>query len=171
MGKYWELPFIGPDRWLQHSEEELTEEAGELIRDAVRIRLRADVPVGCYLSGGLDSSGITALVKTEFNHSLRTFGVRFEEKAFDEGEFQKRLVSFLDCDHRELVAVNAEIGASFSDVLRHTERPLLRTAPALLYLLSGLVRDNGFKVVLTGEGADEVFGGYNIFREVKARAF
>jgi asparagine synthase (glutamine-hydrolysing) len=169
--KYWELPFADPAHWLNRSEQDLAAETGELIRDAVRIRLRADVPVGCYLSGGLDSSGITTLVKRDFNHTLKTFGVRFEDKTFDEGDFQARMVSFLGCDHREVVARTGDIGSSFPEVLWHTERPVLRTAPVPLYFLSGLVRDNGFKVVLTGEGADEVFGGYNIFREAKARAF
>ena len=169
--KYWELPFADPAGWLNRGEQDLAAEAGELIRDAVRIRLRADVPVGCYLSGGLDSSGITTLVKRDFNHTLKTFGVRFEDKTFDEGDFQARMVSFLGCDHREVVARDGDIGSFFPEVLWHTERPMLRTAPVPLYFLSGLVRDNDFKVVLTGEGADEVFGGYNIFREAKAREF
>lgn len=169
--KYWELPFVGRDGWMAGGEEALVEEAGALLRDAVRIRLRADVPVGCYLSGGLDSSGVTTLAAKNFNHSVRTFGIRFEETAFDEGEYQERMVSFLGCDHSVLRADNDRIGASFAEVLWHAERPLLRTAPVPLFLLSQLVRDNRFKVVLTGEGADEVFGGYNIFREAKARAF
>ncbi len=171
MEQYWKIPF-SPDPGFQNgSKDQCVEEALDLITDAIRIRLRADVPVGCYLSGGLDSSGITALVKKNFNNRLRTFGIRFEEEAFDEGEFQKEMVSFLGVDHQEVEAKNGSIADLFPEVLWHCEKPMLRTAPVPLFLLSKKVRDAGFKVVLTGEGADEIFGGYNIFRETKVRRF
>lgn len=169
--KYWDLAFRLPGEAQQHSEEEAAHSVHELVKDAVRIRLRADVPVGSYLSGGLDSSAITAMVRRHFNNELRTFGIRFEDKVFDEGEFQHQMVSFLGTKHTEMLAGNDQIGASFPDVVWHCERPLLRTAPTPLFLLAGAVRENGFKVVLTGEGADEVFGGYDIFRETKIRKF
>ena len=169
--RYWELPFSPPGEQRNDSFDEVCQELRDLILDAVRIRLRADVPVGCYLSGGLDSSGITTLVKKNFNHELRTFGIRFEEPEFDEGEYQRYMASYLGTDHTELIATNDEISKVFSEVLRHCEKPILRTSPAPLHLLSRTVRDNGYKVVLTGEGADEIFGGYNIFREAKVRRF
>ncbi|NIQ13820.1 MAG: asparagine synthase (glutamine-hydrolyzing) [Candidatus Dadabacteria bacterium] len=169
--KYWEIPFFSPEEQLCDPVEYLSEEIGELIRDAVRLRLRADVPVGSYLSGGLDSSGITALVKREFDNELMTFGIRFEEKEFDEGKYQHQVVSHLNVKHTEVMASNEKISQTFSDVVWHCEKPLLRTAPIPLYLLSREVNRRGFKVVLTGEGADEIFGGYNIFREAKVRAF
>ena len=169
--KYWEAPFHPAGAEAGMSYEDACCELSGLIRDAVRIRLRADVPVGCYLSGGLDSSGITTLVRRHFKNELRTFGIRFEEEAFDERSHQDFMVSFLGSDHTALDAGNEGIGGSFRDVLWHCEKPLLRTAPVPLYMLSRVVRENGFKVVLTGEGADEVFGGYNIFRETKVRRF
>lgn len=169
--QYWAVPFSAPEAYATSSLDELTGSLRELINDAVRIRLRADVPVGCYVSGGLDSSGITALVKKRFNNDLKTFGIRFEDKAFDESEHQKHLVDSLGTVHRDILARNEEIGASLSAVLWHCEKPLLRTAPVPLFLLSRLVRENGYKVVLTGEGADEVFGGYDIFREAKILKF
>ncbi len=168
---YWEIPLHPDTECRSGSSEECAAEARDLITDAVRIRLRADVPVGCYLSGGLDSSGITALVKKKFNHRVRTFGIRFEEDAFDEGKFQKEMVSLLQVDHQEVEAKNGGIAELFPEVLWHCERPMLRTAPVPLFILSRKVRQAGFKVVLTGEGADEVFGGYNIFRETKVRNF
>ncbi len=171
LARYWQLPLGGPHRGESRSLPELGEELGQLIEDAVRIRLRADVPVGCYISGGLDSSGITALVKSRFNHSLRTFGIRFEAKEFDETEHQAFIVSHLGTDHTDVLAMNAEIGQRFPEVIWHAEKPLLRTAPVPLFLLSSAVREAGFKVVLTGEGADEVFGGYDIFKEAKIRHF
>jgi asparagine synthase (glutamine-hydrolysing) len=169
--EYWRPPFSAEADSRYGSVEQCAEEALDLSTDAIRIRLRADVPVGCYLSGGLDSSGITGLVKKRFNNRLRTFGIRFEEDAFDEGKFQNEMVSFLDVEHQEVEAKNGDIADLFSEVLWHCERPILRTAPVPLFMLSKKVREAGFKVVLTGEGADEVFGGYNIFRETKIRKF
>lgn len=169
--KYWDMPFYPSADQLTWPADQICEGIQDLLLDAVRIRLRADVPVGCYLSGGLDSSGIATLIAKNFNNALRTFGIRFEEEPFDEGEHQRLIVSFLGTDHTEIRATNEKIGSVFPDVLWHCEKPLLRTAPAPLFLLSDVVNKSGYKVVLTGEGADEVFAGYNIFRETKARAF
>ena len=169
--KYWDIPLSPPDLYLQESADSLAESVREILLDAVRIRLRADVEVGAYLSGGLDSSGITSLVARHFNRGVQSFGIRFEEPAFDEGGPQETAVSFLGIRHHGCLATNRAIGESLPEVVRHCEKPILRTAPAPLFLLSDRVRRNRIKVVLTGEGADEVFGGYNIFRETKVRAF
>ncbi len=169
--KYWEIPFLSPQEQSAAPLKNLSARLGELIVDAVRIRLRADVPVGCYLSGGLDSSGITTIVRTQFNNDLRTFGIRFEERIFDESEYQRIMVETLKTAHSDFVATNRMIGSALGEVLWYCEKPILRTAPIPLYLLSRLVRQNNFKVVLTGEGADEIFGGYDIFREAKIRRF
>ncbi len=169
--KYWEIPFYCPEGLKKSSFQETREEVYTLLNDAIRIRLRSDVPVGTYLSGGLDSSGITTLVKKNFNNHLRTFGIHFEEETFDESSYQNYMHTFLKTSHVGITATNEQIGSALSDVIWHCEKPLLRTAPVPLFLLSKVVRDNNFKVVLTGEGADEVFGGYNIFREAKVRRF
>jgi asparagine synthase (glutamine-hydrolysing) len=169
--KYWDIPFCPPEEQIKTPFEEICKSLKELIRDAIRIRLRADVPVGCYLSGGIDSSGVTALVKKDFNNHIRTFGISFEEAAFDESDYQNYMVSFLQTDHTGVQVKNEQIRTSFHKVLWHCEKPLLRTAPVPLFLLSRAVHQKDFKVVLTGEGADEVFGGYNIFREAKIRRF
>ena len=169
--KYWEIPYYPKDDYLVNSPQELSEAVRELLIDAVRIQLRSDVPVGTYLSGGLDSSGISALVAKYFNADVQTFGIRFEEADFDEGIFQKEMSSFLQVHHHELYATNQRIADAFPEVIRHCEKPLLRTAPAPLFLLSGFVREHGLKVVLTGEGADEIFGGYDIFKEALLRQF
>jgi asparagine synthase (glutamine-hydrolysing) len=171
IARYWTPPFHPGNELTRAPIEELRREAYRLLLDAVRLRLRADVTVGSYLSGGLDSSAVTALIAKNFDSRLRTFGIRFEEQVFDEGEYQRLMVSTLDVDHRELLATNAAIAASFPDVIWHCEKPLLRTAPSPLFLLSEAVRDSGIKVVLTGEGSDEFFGGYDIFREAKVRNF
>ena len=137
---------------------------------ALRI-LRADVPVGSYLSGGLDSSLVAAMGVAAKGDRLRTFSMRFEDAEYDETEQQRAVVAYLRSDHSEIVVSRNDIAGVFPQVVFHTERPILRTAPAPLYLLSKLVRENGIKVVLTGEGADEMFAGYDLFREAKVRRF
>ncbi len=169
--RYWQVPLIAPQDQVTTPLGELSEQVYETLLDAVRIRLRADVPVGSYLSGGLDSSIVTSLIVKNFNNAVRTFGITFEEDGFNEEDYQKEMVRFLQCNHSEIQATNEGIGAQFQEAVWHSERPLLRTAPIPMLRLSRLVRDSGFKVVLSGEGADEVFGGYNIFREAKIRRF
>jgi asparagine synthase (glutamine-hydrolysing) len=155
----------------QGSEEMLADELLALLLDATRIRLRADVPVGAYLSGGLDSTFVTALAKKLVGHRLKTFSVTFDDPQFDEGVYQREAASFLGTEHYDVHCANRDIARVFPDVIWHTEQPILRTAPAPLFVLSKLVRDNGFKVVLTGEGSDETMGGYDIFKETKIRRF
>jgi len=170
--RYWRLEF--PRRGEQAPdarEDAVVEELRELLTDAVRIRLRADVPVGAYLSGGLDSSIVALLARDLVPARLRTFSVTFETPEFDESVHQREMVAALGTEHQSVHCTGAEIGAMFPDVIRHIERPILRTAPAPLYRLSDLVRRAGFKVVLTGEGADEILAGYDIFKEAKLRAF
>ncbi|VAX20952.1 Asparagine synthetase [glutamine-hydrolyzing] [hydrothermal vent metagenome] len=171
LNKYWNYPYYSEDEQLDLSLSNITEEVKSLLYDSIKLRLRADVPVGAYLSGGLDSSIITYIVNNSFNNDLNTFGIRFQDKDFDEGGYQKEMVDQLKTNHLEIIAKSEEIGLHFPNVLWHIEKPILRTAPVPLYLLSNLVHNNKLKVVLTGEGADEIFGGYNIFREAKARLF
>ena len=142
------------------------------LSDATSLRmLRADVPVGSYLSGGLDSSLIAALGLRAKGSNFATFSLRFEDAEYDETSYQRLMAERLGSDHREVLVSRADIARVFPDVIRHTERPVLRTAPAPLFLLSKLVHDAGIKVVLTGEGADEMFAGYDLFREAKVRRF
>ncbi len=171
---YWQVPFLEPGLALAESDRILEDWVGEfteLLTDAARIRLRADVPVGAYLSGGIDSTFISSLVCTNFNNELRTFSVCFSDATFDETPYQQQALSRLGIRHESICCTANDIGEIFPDVVWHTETPILRTAPAPLQMLSGLVRDNGFKVVLTGEGADEMFAGYNIFKEDRIRRF
>jgi asparagine synthase (glutamine-hydrolysing) len=102
---------------------------------------------------------------------LRTFSVTFEDAEFDESAYQDEAIAFLQTEHARVVCSAKEIAQVFPDVIWHAERPVLRTAPAPLYLLSRLVRQSGYKVVLTGEGSDEMLGGYDLFKETKIRRF
>ena len=144
----------------------------EALEQATSLRmLRADVPVGSYLSGGLDSSLVAALGLRAKGSRFSTFSLRFQDAEYDESGFQRQMVEYLGSDHHEVIVSREDIARAFPDVVFHAERPILRTAPAPLFLLSKLVRDNGIKVVLTGEGADEQFAGYDLFREAKVRRF
>lgn len=172
---YWDWTFpdaaqTSPSRY-PLSVEQATAELRELLVDAVRLQLRADVPVGAYLSGGLDSSGIVALIRGFTDTPVRTFSVAFEDGEFDESEHQQAMVRHLRTEHTTLRCTRRDIGEAFPRLIRHTETPVLRTAPVPLMLLAGSVRAHGYKVVLTGEGADEVFGGYDLFKEAKIRRF
>jgi asparagine synthase (glutamine-hydrolysing) len=167
---YWQLSFSHPENG-ERSLSEWVEDLKGLLQDATRIRLRADVPVGAYLSGGLDSTYITSVVKRFFNNELRTFSVSFTDGRFDEAPFQLKAVKAIGTEHRNIRCTEQDIGEVFPHVVWHAEVPLLRTAPAPLYQLSSLVRENNFKVVLTGEGSDEIFAGYDIFKEDRVRRF
>ena len=173
--RYWDWSFpdavdTTPARY--HGDiESATAELRALLVDAVRLQLRADVPVGAYLSGGLDSSGIVALVRGFTDTPVRTFSVAFDDPEFDESAHQQAMVAHLGTDHTTLRCSRRQIGEAFPQLVRHAEVPVLRTAPVPMMLLAGCVREHGFKVVLTGEGADEVFGGYDLFKEAKVRRF
>ena len=168
--RYW-APEYQPDLEDVHDERHYADQLRELLGDATRIRLRSDVPVGAYLSGGLDSTVITSLIKRSAGTALRTFSVTFDEAEFDESGYQQEAVRFLHTDHRDFRCSSVDIGRVFPEVVWHAETPILRTAPAPMFLLSALVRREGYKVVLTGEGADEMFGGYDVFKEAKIRRF
>jgi len=169
--EYWDVPFFHQFDCANRTDKDYAEELKELLIDAVKLRLRADVPVGAYLSGGLDSSAITSLIYHFTNNPLKTFSVTFKDKVYDEREEQAEMVNYLVTDHHTVECNYHKIAEAFPDVIWHTETPILRTAPTPLYLLSQLVRRNNYKVVLTGEGADEILGGYDIFKEAKIRAF
>jgi len=168
--QYWSHQY-DPNPATAANEDRTAEELLSLLTDATRLRLRSDVPVGTYLSGGLDSTLTTSLTRQVAGDRLRSFGVSFEDAEFDERPYQSEAASFLNVEHTDICCSYANIAEAFPEVIRHTEQPLLRTAPAPLYLLSNRVRQDGFKVVLTGEGADEIFGGYDIFKEAKIRRF
>lgn len=168
--QYWDVRFPAA------GDHDLTEEGKamamlhELLDESASLRLRSDVPVGAYLSGGLDSSVISALVKRHAP-GMETFSVSFSDPSFDESAFQESMGRSLGTHHHVRKIGYEDIGSVFEQVVWHAETPVLRSAPAPMFLLSQLARENGIKVVLTGEGADELFGGYDIFKETLIRRF
>lgn len=171
---YWSLA----DAALARAEAPVADREATLDRVAeelgrsVRRRLVADVPVGVYLSGGIDSSVLTYLAHQEIGSDVRTFSVEFEDPLFDESEAQAELRRFLDLRNHASVRIRyRDIGDHFPAVVYHAERVLFRTAPIPLYLLSRQVNRHGMKVILSGEGSDEIFWGYPLFKEAKVRRF
>jgi asparagine synthase (glutamine-hydrolysing) len=171
--RYWQLKYPEPGDFADGDRSELqyAERLLELLTDATRIRLRADVPVGTYLSGGLDSSIITALARRLSGGPLKAFSITFDDLEFDERPYQDEVSRYLGIQRVERRCSDQDIGKVFPQVIWQAEKPILRTAPSPLFLLSRLVRDSGYKAVLTGEGSDEILGGYDIFKEAKIRSF
>lgn len=168
LARHWGSSY-GPED--SASEAEHAARLRDAMVEATRIRLRADVPVGAYLSGGLDSAVVAAVVRQYTGARLRTFSVGFEDAAYDETGFQRQVIRHLGVEHAHVRCTEEELGTVFPRVVWHAESPTVRTAPAPMFLLSKLAHESGFKVVLTGEGSDEVLGGYDIFKEAKIRRF
>ena len=166
--RWWDLEF---GERAGGTDDELVEELRELLDDAVRLRMRADVPVAVYASGGLDSSMLAALARQYARRGLTLFGIGFEDERYDESEYQVATASALGAELIQTTSRQADIADLLPTAVEYGERPTLRTAPAPLLQLSAAVHEAGTKVVLTGEGADELFAGYDIFREDKVRRF
>lgn len=141
----------------------------ERLRDSVALRLRSDVEVGVYLSGGIDSSVIALLAGEASRHTLSTFSVEFEDHQYDESAQQNQMASLLGSRHHALSISHRDIVDHFPAAAWHAELPAFRSAFVPMYLLSKLTQEAGIKVVLSGEGADEAFLGYDIFKETMLR--
>jgi len=166
---YWDLRFDNKRSYV--SLTDAIEQFHELFYDSVRIRLRADVEVAAYLSGGIDSSSTVAYIKDIEPGILNTFSVGFEDEVFDESYYQDEAVKYFETKHKSYTCTSRDIADIFPKVIWHSEIPMTRTAPAPMFLLSRMVRENNIKVVITGEGSDEILAGYDIFKETAIRRF
>lgn len=167
ISSYYELDFQPVE--FAGTEQEAVEATRNIIKESVKLRMRSDVEVGTYLSGGLDSSIVTQLVVEESTLPVHSFSVCFEEKEFDESEQQQQMSAHLGTKHQSFLVSNRRIADDFPLAVWHAEVPLFRTALVPLYSLSKIVNNAGIKVVLTGEGSDEAFLGYDIFKETHLR--
>ncbi|WP_051356315.1 asparagine synthase (glutamine-hydrolyzing) [Azorhizobium doebereinerae] len=151
------------------SRGEAIERIRQQMRESVALRLCSDVEVGVYMSGGLDSAIIARLARDALPR-LSTFSIAFEDAEFDESAEQQELAAALDTRHSTLRIRHADMVAAFPDAVFHAEVPAFRSAFVPMFLLSQRTRASGVKVVLSGEGADEAFLGYDLFKETRLRA-
>jgi asparagine synthase (glutamine-hydrolysing) len=167
--KYWDLDF--PDRGEErHSSEETKriDELEHLLRQAVRRRLRGDVPVGSYLSGGVDSSTILALAVQESRRPVRSFTIGLREGAGkDEHGQAEETAGRLGSPLTPILMNRRDIADAFPALIRASEGPVVDTSCACMIRLAEAVHEHGYKVVLTGEGADEALAGYGWFKMQK----
>lgn len=170
--KYWDIPYQQTVPNYTDDFQTCQEQFRHEMKKSVGLRLQADVEVGTYTSGGIDSAVVNVAAHKDLNHSqTRTFSVAFEDEAYDESPYQKMMANHLGLQSSEVRCQYSDIYNNLANVVHHTEAPIFRTAPVPMYLLSQCVNTTGVKVVLTGEGADEVAWGYDIFREAKIRRF
>ncbi|KAG1474833.1 hypothetical protein G6F56_000108 [Rhizopus delemar] len=166
---YWSPDY--PDKSVldTRSVDEMIEGVHDRLENAVRLRLRADVPVGVYLSGGIDSSCIAAIAskvlkEKDPNARLKSFSISFKDgKAFDESEVAERTSKFIDADFEKIELTEDDLLANFEECVWHSETPLVNLNSVGKFMLSKTVRNRGYRTVMTGEGSDEHFGGYLYF--------
>lgn len=159
--RYWRPPPA-----LDDSSATLGERAREVrarLEDAVRRHLVSDVPLGLFLSGGIDSSGLAAVMASMVSEPIRTFAVGFDEPGANELKYARLAAASVGAEHREVVVSPSEFFAALPRLIWHEDEPIAFTSSIPLYFVSRLARRH-VKVVMTGEGADELFLGYNRYR-------
>jgi asparagine synthase (glutamine-hydrolysing) len=157
--RYWDIP-AGPSAQLASlSDADLVARFRELLEEAVRIRLMADVPLGMFLSGGLDSSAIAGLMSRMIDRPLQTFSVAFKQRAFSELDYARQVSSAINADAHEVVIDDQDFFGALPRLIWHEDEPIAHPSSVPLYFVSALAREH-VKVVLTGEGSDELLAGY-----------
>ena len=166
--RYWRAPYVEPGRHLRISRRDAEVELRERLRQKVEEHLVSDVPVATYLSGGLDSSAITALVAEITGEPPATFSIGFTTAEHDERSHAQAVADHLGAKNH-VITCGPETAEAYPDVVYHMELPLQYPLALPMTKLSGLVRSHGFPVTLTGEGADEMLAGYDCFRSERLR--
>ncbi|WP_016957092.1 asparagine synthase (glutamine-hydrolyzing) [Catenovulum agarivorans] len=165
ISKYWDFNYPAEGSELALTESEAIEQLREKLLDSVQTRLRADVPVGVYLSGGVDSCAVLGMASQLTNNRVDSFTLSFDVDEYDEGNIARNTANFVGSNHHEIKITQTEIADNFVDSIYFSENVCMNPHGVAKYLLSKYVRDLGFRVVLTGEGADEVFAGYASFKQ------
>lgn len=162
---YWDVHFTGSEN-LPRSEEEVAEEIAARLKESVRIRLLSDVPLGVFLSGGIDSSSVTALMSEVASGPVKTFSVGFREKTFDELDAALLVARKFGTDHQEFVVAPKEVSDLTPVLMRYLDEPLADASAIPTFIISRLAR-RFVTVVLAGDGGDELFGGYDTYKAHK----
>ncbi|MDQ3212643.1 MAG: asparagine synthase (glutamine-hydrolyzing) [Acidobacteriota bacterium] len=158
--QYWDIP-VGrtSEEIARLSDTAVVGRFRELLEESVRIRLMADVPLGMFLSGGLDSSAIAAMMAKMIDRPLQTFSVAFEQRAFSELGYARQVATAIGADAHEIVIDDQDFFGALPRLIWHEDEPIAHTSSVPLYFVSALAREH-VKVVLTGEGSDELLAGY-----------
>src|SRR6188474_3515012 len=158
--EYWDVPTGRGDESLANlSEQDAVQQFRARLEEAVRIRLMADVPLGMFLSGGLDSSAIAALMATMIDRPLQTFSVAFKQRAFSELDYARQVSTAIKADAHEIVIDDQDFFGAMPRLVWHEDEPIAHPSSVPLYFVSKLAGEH-VKVVLTGEGSDELLAGY-----------
>jgi len=158
--EYWDIPAgRGDERLAAISDQDAVRQFRELLEQAVRIRLMADVPLGMFLSGGLDSSAIAALMAGMIDRPLQTFSVAFKQRAYSELDYARQVSTAIKADAHEVVIDDHDFFGALPRLIWHEDEPIAHPSSVPLYFVSELARQH-VKVVLTGEGSDELLAGY-----------
>ena len=163
--QYWDFNYPRADNaTLQRSDADYAAEFRVALEEAVRIRLRADVPVGCYLSGGLDSCAVLGLAARHHPEPIRAFTLTFDRAEYDEEREAREMAAKAGAEFFPIPIRQDDLADHFADAISQSETLCFNAHGVAKYLLSRAVRDAGYKVVITGEGSDEILGGYAHFR-------
>jgi asparagine synthase (glutamine-hydrolysing) len=163
--RYWDFDYPDSDRDESiGTDAEYAERFRSALDEAVRLRLRADVPVGCYLSGGIDSCAVLGLAATHRTEPIRAFTLTFDRVNYDEGAIAREMAASAGADFHPIPVHQSDLADHFADATWQAETLCFNAHGVAKYLLSRAVRNAGYKVVLTGEGSDEILAGYPPFR-------
>ena len=158
--QYWDLPLDGPDPALETADDQrLIEEFRHRLQESVRLRLMADVPLGMFLSGGIDSSAVAALMAREVDRPIETFSVAFSDRAFSELTYAREVAQAVGAISHEVVIDDGDFFKALPRLIWHEDEPVAHPSSIPLHFVSALAREH-VKVVLTGEGSDELLAGY-----------
>jgi len=162
--QYWDFNYPEGSPSALKSDKEYADEVAAATEDAIKVRLEADVPVACYLSGGLDSSAVLGMAARHSSKPVSAFALAFEGERYNEGPIAERSASAVESNLTLIPVSDRDIADNFEAAIAQSETLAFNSNGVAKFLLSRAVQSAGFKVVLTGEGADEVFGGYPHFK-------
>jgi asparagine synthase (glutamine-hydrolysing) len=161
--KYWDVPVGQQDS--SAAPRKVVTEFRRLLEESVRLRLMSDVPLGMFLSGGIDSSAIAAIMARQIDRPLQTFSVAFKDRAFNELEYARQVARSIGADSHEIVIDDRDFFEALPRLVWHEDEPIAHPSSVPLYFVSSLARQH-VKVVLTGEGSDELLAGYGKYPRI-----